>query len=167
MTFQVKLDIIKAQPKTKFHDPGSISWTASLLKPSCVGALKERKKGTKKLRQNEKAVLCTSLIRELTIRHTDSNLSCTNRSSFLMSWFYMWYYSAGQKFRTLILCCFFYSPPLREGAEVHYKMITTSKVGLSPPRRLQKNSDLNVRNFWPASYMVKPRFLFKTVDPWR
>ncbi len=60
----------------------------------------------------------------------------------------------------------FCDPPERGGltlniveyAELHYKLSTPSKVYLSPPWRLEKNSHLNVRNFWPRLYIIFVRW---------
>ncbi len=59
--------------------------------------------------------------------------------------------SAGQKFCTFNAMNFLW-PPWERGAELHYKLSTTSKVYLSPPGRLEKKFDLNVRNFWLRLY---------------
>ncbi len=53
----------------------------------------------------------------------------------------------------------FLRPPLGKGAELHYKLSTTSKVCPSPPGRLEENPDLNLRNIWPALYLWASKYV--------
>ena len=60
------------------------------------------------------------------------------------------------------------SPKNWSVTELHHKVSTTSKVYLSPQERLERNSYLNVRNFWPGLYCGVPGspFLSKTGPVW-
>ena len=98
----------------------------------------------------------TSTLRALLSQSRPNN--GVSKKPFRIMWFYGMYYSAGQKFCTLILWIFFDTTGWWSSVNRATLKLTlfiwksTSNIYPSLSGRLEKNFDLNVQNFWSALY---------------